>query len=103
MKVKVEKKFNIPTREQIVSYLKGQGYPMPDEWAIEDFVLPDNYERRFQYWEAVAENIDMCDFERWQHFEDVIGCLIDWESFRIIHGVFYKNDIDILEMPIDKR
>ena len=99
MKVKVKKKFTVPTREKIIDYLKGQGYPIPDEFMVEDFVLPNNYERRFQYWQAVAENIDLCDFDRWQYFENVIGCMIDWESFRIINRVFYENDIEILEMP----
>ena len=95
----MKEKFDIPTREQIVSYLKNQGYPNPDEFMIEDFVLPDNYDRRFQYWQAVAENIDMCDFDRWQYFENVIGTMISWEAYRKIDKVFYENNIEVLEMP----
>ena len=106
MKVKVIKKeIEQPTKEEIINYLMGQGYPdvdkrdSEDRWMVEEFALPDDYEKRYQYWQAVAENIDLCDFDRWQYFENVIGCMIDWESYRKIDAVFYENDIEVLEMP----
>ena len=65
--------YEVPTREEIITYLNEQGYPEPEKWMIESFVLPENYDRRFQFWKAVHDNIALCDFDRWQHFQNVIG------------------------------
>ena len=110
MKVKVIKReTKQPTKEEIISYLKGQGYPdvnkpnSEDRWMVEEFALPDNYEKRYQYWQAVYEDIDLCDFDRWQYFQKVIGNELSYEDYQKIDEVFYKNDIEVLEMPCDTK
>ena len=96
MKVKVTKLYKQPTEEKVIAYLKGQGFP--DAEYKEDFLNPFPTCQQ-QYWKAVYENIDMCDFDRWQYFQKVIGCFLDWEAYRKIDAVFYENYIEVLEMP----
>ena len=91
----------MPTRNEIVLYLERNGYPSYDDenkQLVEMFVLPDNYDRRFQYWEAVKNDYELCEFERWQHLEDVIKHDISFDDFMKINNILYTNDVEILDL-----
>lgn len=87
-----------PTYEEVEAYLKSQGHPNPEKYWIEEWLEPP-LDREQQYWETIYENYNLCDFDRWMHFEDTINDIeIPWNCFIKIMDALWQEDIDILEM-----
>jgi hypothetical protein len=85
------------TIEKVNEYVHEQGYPAERDvqWLLEN-------KRRNQVEETVENNYDMCDFERWQHLQDVLfgesDLQIDWETASKIVNLLWEKDIEVLEL-----
>ena len=88
-----------PTRDEVEAYLRRHGRPdLVIECIVDEFISHDNASRREQYWEAVANDYYLGDFDRWQHFEDVIGTECSWNCFIMCDRAFSEEEIEILEL-----
>lgn len=85
----------IPTLEEAKAYLRSQGFP---EAEFADNFCTMTGKRRAQFWECVRNNYDLSDFERWQHFQNVIKGEISWDKFCKIYHILNECDIEIMEM-----
>lgn len=85
----------IPTLEEAQEYLMRQGYPEAD---FADAFCSLAGKRRAQFWECVRNNYPLCDFDRWQHFQNAIKGEISWEDFCKIDNILCEYDIEIMEM-----
>lgn len=93
------KKYNMPTEQEIIAYYKRNGYPKTDSYDIEAFMLnsiDDNL--YYQFWECIAEDYELCDFDRWIYFERRCNIEIPYSDFLKIMNVLWENDIEILEL-----
>lgn len=92
-------KYTMPTTEQIVEYYKRNGYPNPDKIDIEDFQMTEKDDELYmQFWECIAEDYELCDFDRYIHFERRCNIKISYADFLKIMNVLWENDIEILEL-----
>ena len=73
------------------------GHPAPDSDWVDEFIDPCD-SRKEQYWEAVLNDYELCDFDRWQHFQDVIQTECSWKGFLSIMNTLWEEDIEILEL-----
>lgn len=96
----MEKKiYTMPTKEEIIAYYKRNGYPYPDEIDIKDFQMTEKTdELYYQFWECIAEDYELCDFDRYIHFERRCNIEIPYIDFLKIMNVLWENDIEILEL-----
>lgn len=92
-----------PSREEVEDYFKRNGRPDADKDWIDNFICHPNENRREQYWEAVANNYELCEFDRWQHLQDVFNAEVPWDCFCTINNALYENDIEILELGYHDR
>lgn len=91
----------IPTREMIEDWFHRNGHPEPYKGWIDKFFWHPDEDRREQHWEAVMNDYELCDFDRWQHFQDVMGIECSWETFRPIMDSLWAADIEILDLGHD--
>lgn len=96
--------------DEVVDYFKKQGHIGATEELTRElatkFVKEARCldERAYQYKLAVVKGMDLCDFDRWIHLQDVIfgknkGVLDIELAFDII-DLLYDKDIEILESPV---
>ena len=52
-----------------------------------------------QFREAVENNYALCDYDRWKHFQNVIGTDKKKENFLQINNILWEEDIEVLELP----
>ena len=98
--MKVTVKYRKPSEKRVIEYLECMGYP--DLEYKDDFLNPAKDSEQ-QFWQAVYENIDICDFDRWRYFQKVIGHELSWNLYRKFGKLFYENDIEVMEMPCDPK
>ena len=88
----------IPTREMIEDWFHRNGYPEPSKDWIDTFFWHPDEARREQHWEAVLNDYELCDFDRWQHFQDVMTTACSWRTFKPIMDALYAEDIEVLDL-----
>lgn len=88
-------------REMIIDYLTQQGYE-PEEQQILNFLNPSRYPK--QHWEAVQEQYDIFDFDRWIHLMDLLGYEMSFKTAMTINSALWEEDIETIEcQPIHEQ
>lgn len=86
---------NKVTLEEANNYLQRQGTQTSGEWLL-------SLKRQNQVRELIDNNYDLCDFDRWQHIQDILFGNdvdeLDWESSLKIINILYEKDIEALEL-----
>lgn len=90
--------FNAPSRGEVEAYFSRNGRPDPETDWIENFMYHPKESRREQHWEAIANDYELCDFDRWQHLQDVMGLACSWGTFRSCNSELWEQDIEILDL-----
>ena len=83
------------TEEETEKYMVRVGCPHDNgEWLLE-------VKRQSQVRETIDNSYDLCDFDRWQHIQDVLfnndTDMLDYESSQKIIDVLWEKDIEVLE------
>lgn len=82
----------------IEKYLKGQGNPCPMREEIAEW--QHNGKNQWQYNECILNNYDLCDFDRWQYLQQILGTTFEFKTAMEIAGSLYVNeDIDVIDLP----
>lgn len=97
--------FHKPSREEISNYFKIQGYSLDDKLnpipeVVDEFLNPPAHQN--QYWEAVVNNYDLCDFDRWIKIQKTLfGDNEEYISFEcameIAHAL-YEENYEVLDL-----
>lgn len=92
--MKKEIKVILPTIDQADNYFKRNGYP--DGMESVGFDIYDC--RHGELKEAIINNYDFCDYDRWIAIEKLIKHDISFEDAMRIDGVLFENDIEIFDL-----
>lgn len=84
------------TIRETSEYMSKNGCPANNgEWLLA-------IKRKGQAREAIQNNYDLCDFDRWQHLQDIFFGndteMLDWETSQKIINILYEKDIEVLEL-----
>lgn len=91
-----------PSYEEAEAWLQRNGHPYPASCFVEIFINGAAKERQSQHWEAVANDYCLPDFDRWQHFQDILGTTCSWSCFCTCANALHEEDIDVMDIDIDK-
>ena len=87
-----------PSRDEVIDWFQRNGQSEPYEGWIENFISPLNEDRKEQYWEAIALDYELFEFDRWQHFQDVIKHECSYDCYLTCSNALWKEDIEVLEL-----
>lgn len=84
------------TEEEAEKYMARVGYPHDKgDWLL-------GVKRQSQVRETIDNSYDLCDFDRWQHIQDVLfgndTDMLDYESSQKIIDVLWEKDIEVMEL-----
>lgn len=83
----------------VVQYLKGQGHPHPaEDGTLDEFM--HGGEKQAMYDEAVKNNYNLSDVDRWFHLVDVMGVALKFETAMKIDRALYEEDLETMELPL---
>lgn len=81
------------SEEQVVAYLKRWGHPHPEEdGTLDEFMNGD--ELQWMYDEAVRNDYDFPDMDRWICLVNALGAEISFDAAMAIEGALYEEDLD---------
>jgi len=92
-----------PSRQEVIAYFKDNGRPDAYSGWIDSFISPLDPNRKEQYWEAVKCRYDLADFDRWQHFQDIIGRECSWQCFSACNEAIWEEGLDVLDLGIESK
>lgn len=99
IKVKIKSNINL-SEEEVINYLYAHGYPHPDRSLIDWFL--EATERKDQFVECVRKGYELCDFDRWQHIQNVLfnnsDLTIKYETAMKIDNALWEEGIETLEL-----
>lgn len=84
------------TVEEAEQYMNSVGYPHDDgDWLLE-------IKRQSQVREAIDNRYNLCDFDRWQHIQNILfhneTDMLDYESSQKIIDILWEKDIEVMEL-----
>jgi len=87
------------SKQQIEDYLKKQGYPEPSPLQIYQFENAGEHQAHFD--EAVENNYEIADFDRWIVLMDLLGTEMTFKTAMAFDSDQGNEDIETLELQKD--
>jgi len=84
------------TEEEAEEYMRCVGYAHDNgDWLL-------GIKRQSQVREAIDNRYDLCDFDRWQHIQNILfhneTDMLDYESSQKIIDILWEKDIEVMEL-----